>query len=407
MNPCSLPFLFFFIGVLAVSYWISNFSYQRFFLSAVNLSFLSTLISNWTSGVFLAAFLLSSYLVLLLARTKASNWVVVIATTLLVGSFLFIKKYVFLALLLPTTLFNHSVEVIGISYMLFKFLHVVVDVRQGQAPPITLLAYLNYQLAFFTLIAGPIQRFTDFQKYWCAPEPTRCNFREALDSWNRIFNGMLKMGILAGGALFLYERAGADILLHQSRSSTIANFLIYFYAYPAFLYFNFSGYTDIVLGCARLLGLNLPENFDRPYLARNVIDFWNRWHISLTLWIRDYVFMTSYKWVAERSVRFAWVSGYMLTFSSLLIAGIWHGATANFAVFGAIHGLGAVVAQLYGAMLRRGIGAAATRRYNQIGWVRNSAIFITFHFVCISFIFFPSDLQMTFHRLHMVVESLR
>ena len=73
-----------------------------------------------------------------------------------------------------------------------------------------------------------------------------------------------------------------------------------FYAYPAFVYFNFSGYTDIVIGAGRLFGLGLPENFNRPYLARNTVDFWNRWHITLSTWIRDYVFMASYKWAAAR-----------------------------------------------------------------------------------------------------------
>lgn len=407
MNPCSLPFLFSFIGILAVFYRLSKSSYRRYFLSAINLAFVAALISNWQSWTSLGAFLLGTYFVLAAARKTASDGLIAIASAVLIGCFLYLKKYVFLEMLVPDTLLDHTVELVGISYMLFKFLHMVVDLRQGQILPFTFLGYINYQLAFFTLIAGPIQRFNDFQKFWETPEPDTSDVGEALDAWNRILNGMLKMGVLATGALFLYERAAAGFFQPQSSSDLMARFALYFYAYPAYVYFNFSGYTDIVLGCAKLLGLRLPENFAQPYLARNVIDFWSRWHISLTTWIRDYVFMMSYKWVAERYNRFVQSAGYLLTFVSLLVAGIWHGATLNFVIFGAIHGLGAAVTQMYGALLKSKLKRIGFKRYNQSQWVRGVAMVITFHFVCVSFLFFPADLRMTLDRLQVVADRLR
>ena len=300
MNLVSLPFLVLFIGVLLAFYALSGPSRRRYLLSAVNLGFLATLVPNWQSWAAFAAFLLGSYGVLVAARRMVSNWPVVLASTAFIGAFLYLKKYVFLAVLLPASALDHAIELVGLSYMLFKFLHMVVDLRQGQLLPVSLPAYLNYQLAFFTLIAGPIQRFNEFQKFWESMSPATDDFRGTLVAWNRILNGMLKMGLVATAALFLYDRSAAGLLHPQSTPELAARFAIFFYAYPAYLYFNFSGYTDIVLGCAKLLGLQLPENFDRPYLARNVVDFWSRWHITLTTWIRDYIFMTSYKWVAER-----------------------------------------------------------------------------------------------------------
>ena len=139
--------------------------------------------------------------------------------------------------------------------------------------------------------------------------------------------------------------------------------MIFFYSYAIFMYFNFSGYCDIVIAAAKLIGLTLPENFNRPYVARNVIDYWNRWHISLTHWIRDYVFMSSYKVVVKRSPARAKQLGYGLLFLSLFLAGVWHGSTAGFAVFGAIHGIGAATNQFYADTLRSWLGREGFNKY--------------------------------------------
>jgi len=407
VNPSSLPFLVFFIVALLIFSSLSRPVHRRYFLSAVNLGFLVALIPNWQSWASLVAFIFGSYGVLLLARRKVPTWLVVLSAAAFVVGFLFLKKYVFLVFLVPASLLDHAVELIGISYMLFKFLHMAVDLRQQQPLSLTLFGYVNYQLAFFTLIAGPIQRFNDFQKFWETMAPDNGDLRETLSAWNRILNGILKMGLLAVAAQYLYEWAAGGLFQPQSTQALLGRFAIYFYAYPVYLYFNFSGYTDIVLGCAKLFGLRLPENFDRPYLARNVVDFWNRWHITLTTWVRDYVFMTSYKWVVERFRWLAKGAGYALTFSALLIVGIWHGSTLNFVVFGLLHGIGAMATQMYGALLKSRLKQSGLKRYNQNQWIRGVAMATTFHFVCVSFLFFPADLQLTLDRLQIVADRLR
>jgi D-alanyl-lipoteichoic acid acyltransferase DltB (MBOAT superfamily) len=131
------------------------------------------------------------------------------------------------------------------------------------------------------------------------------------------------------------------------------------------------------------------------YLARNMVDFWNRWHITLSVWIRDYVFMASYKWAAARWTAHARRLGYLLAFASLFLAGLWHGSTWNFAVFGLVHGAGVASAQIYGQTLRSTIGAAGVRRYMQNRWIMALAIFATFHYVCFGFIFFAPNLART------------
>jgi D-alanyl-lipoteichoic acid acyltransferase DltB (MBOAT superfamily) len=147
----------------------------------------------------------------------------------------------------------------------------------------------------------------------------------------------------------------------------------------------------------------LPENFDRPYLARNVPDFWNRWHISLTHWIRDYVFMTSYKAAAERFPAWGKYLGWALLFLSLLLAGMWHGSTAGFMVFGALNGLGAVAAQVYGELLKKLLGRNGFQAYMRSRFVRTVAIVLTLSFEAFSLVFFSSGIKKALDLLRTAV----
>ena len=236
------------------------------------------------------------------------------------------------------------------------------SIRKDNSPPSRLRSYANYQLLFFTFTAGPIQRYNDFHEYWTARELPASDSRETLISWNQALDGHDQGWVCSRHLAWdLFEKSQTAASCRTPTSDVLERFTVFFYSYPVFMYFNFSGYTDIVVAAARLIGLTLPENFNRPYLARNVIDFWNRWHISLSHWIRDYIFMTFYK------VRYRAVSqtgkqlGYGLLFFSLFLSGVWHGSTAGFAVFGAIHGLGAAVNRSMGTRLNPGSAANASR----------------------------------------------
>jgi len=156
-----------------------------------------------------------------------------------------------------------------------------------------------------------------------------------------------------------------------------------------------------------LLGLRQPENFDRPYLARNVLDFWNRWHITLTHWIRDYVFTTSYKWVATHWSRYASIIGYGLMFTALFLAGMWHGPGRNFIVFGALHGVGVASAQMYGDFLRRRLGRQRFKAYLANRWFRLAGIAVTFNYVCFTFLFFRPGVRDTLVWVRDVAAHLR
>jgi D-alanyl-lipoteichoic acid acyltransferase DltB (MBOAT superfamily) len=277
--------------------------------------------------------------------------------------------------------------------------------------PISFFSYANYQLAFFTLLAGPIQRYNDFQRSWAdmgLTSPDR--ERETLAAWQRILMGMIKMVGIAPLFWRVFEEQG-EAMGSNLEYFSLGAFALYFYSYPVFMYFNFSGYTDIAIGAGRLFGFHVSENFNRPYLARNVIDFWNRWHTTLTFWIRDYVFMTSYKAAAERFPNVAKYFGYGLLFFALFLAGVWHGSSYGFAAFGIINGLGAAVNQIYGDFLRSRLGRTGFQNYLKNRWIELAAIVITFHYFCFSMLFFSSfflpalRLLLAFFRTLLSVDS--
>lgn len=387
MSVCSPVFLLC-LAVLAVIYQLSSERWsRRLWLNAGNLAFLSTYMVTWRSWVGLAVFLAVTYGMIWRAFARPERGLVPMCLVVIVEFYLLVKVTAVLGVW----------QFIGVSYMLFKCIHALVDVSQRQVSPGGFLCYANYQLSFFTLVAGPIQRYGDFQSFWTSMDGGPPSPRNALNAWSRILTGMLKNGAIGP----LLWQACQDAWLGVSPElAGGARFFAQFYGYPLWLYFNFSGYVDVMIGAAQLLGGELPENFHYPFLARNVIDFWNRWHITLTHWIRDYVFMTSYKAVAERLPRHSKSAGYALVFLSLLLAGVWHGATLGFAVFGGLHGLGAAINEMYGAALKRWLGREGVKRYHQSRLIRLGAIVITGHFVCFSMLFFALD-------CHLAAISLR
>ncbi len=344
-------------------------------------------------------FIVGTYLLVRLVQIRSSGCLLFAVLSLVVASFVVLKHYAFLEGLVPQTLWGHTIELVGISYMLFKFIHVLVDAWQGQLAGFDFLTYANYQLAFFTLVAGPIQRYNDFHRFWTGPGQTPADTRDTWRAWNRILTGLAKIGPLAAVLWYVFGQAGErfDPLRTQY---PVGWLLVYMYTYPVYLYFNFSGYTDIVIGAARLLGCELPENFARPYLARNILDFWNRWHITLTHWIRDYVFMTSYKRAAEVFPGLSKYLGWGLMFLALFIAGVWHGSTGGFAVFGALNGLGAAVNQAYADFLKKWLGKAGLQAYLRNPLIHVLAVALTLSYEAFCFLFFSSGVQRALHLIH-------
>lgn len=335
-------------------------------------------------------FTLSGYVAAALLLRHPSKRGLGIYLLALVLAFIYLKDYDGVARLVGP---GHSfpVELMGLSYMLFKQIHTVVDCAQGQVTRLSLPGYLLYQFNFLTLMAGPIQRYQDFMQQLDDPPPP-AQGAEARAHWHRVLNGVLQI-LLSSFILAFTEQRLAYIQDVSRPTLILKEFALIFYSYPLYVYLNFSGYCDAVIGAGRLLGFTLPENFNRPFLARNMLDFWNRWHISLSHWIRDYIFTPAYRLLVSIGPRHAKEAGYACLFLALLAAGVWHGASVTFLIFGLIHGLGVSVNRMTEDAIVARYKRAGLRAYLGLRWVRVLAGVITMHYVGLSFLFFRPDVH--------------
>jgi len=332
---------------------------------SINAVFLALFLER-VEALLLIGFTLWGYMMIrVLERRGWSTITFGIVSTLVL--FVFLKKYSFL----PVEFRLKNIPVIvGLSYVLFRVIHLLVDIYQegGCAPSPT--RYLNYTLSCFSLISGPFQQFSEHEASLYAERS-----RDPIVDLSRIANGFLKIMILAplvlnihlwiksqteGGVLLgINVHAISKLLGSGTDAAFVFGSIIGALIWMMFLYLNFSGYTDVVIGWASLCGLDLPENFNAPIRANSFLDFWNRWHMSMTNWFKTYVFTYSLKrltarWPDRRFALFNTVTAFIVTF---LLMGLWHGPNWPFAICGLLLAVGAAVNHLYKELMRRRLGS--------------------------------------------------
>ena len=262
---------------------------------------------------------------------------------------------------------------VGLSFFVFHAISLMVDTWRGKIPVrVTVLDSLLYVAFFPQLVAGPIVRASSFLPQLAAPpDPEAIDGARALEL---IVAGLVKKTLIAN---FLATRLVDPVFESPSLHGGLEA-LLAVYGYAVQIYCDFSGYTDIAIGSALLLGYRFPENFDSPYLARSPQEFWRRWHLSLSSWLRDYLFIP-----LGGSRRGETRTGLNLAIT-MVLGGLWHGAAWTFVAWGALHGSGLLVH-------RRGVeaGGAVARLRASRGWPL-AAQLLTFHFVCLGWILFRS-----------------
>ncbi|HET8729473.1 MAG TPA: MBOAT family O-acyltransferase [Alphaproteobacteria bacterium] len=271
----------------------------------------------------------------------------------------FTRELPFLEIILP----------VGISFFTFQGISYVVDVHRGAVPavrsPVDLLLYISF---FPQLVAGPIVRAAHFLPQLAVrPDPDRIL---AAGGLLLILMGLFKKMVVA---TWLATEMVDLVFLDPSFHGPV-DLLLGIYGYAVQIYCDFSAYSDIAIGVAALLGFRFQRNFDQPYRAGSLREFWRRWHISLSAWLRDYVYIPL---GGNRGGRLATLRNLMVT---MLLGGIWHGAAWTFVFWGFLHGLGLAAERLLG-----GWGEAASP-------VRRAlATLAVFHFVCLAWIFFRAE----------------
>jgi alginate O-acetyltransferase complex protein AlgI len=215
---------------------------------------------------------------------------------------------------------------LGISFFTFEFIHFAADSYQGKIQESSITDYAAFILFFPSMVAGPIKRYQDF-----GPKLRSAHFDPALAAQGitRVLAGLAKKHLLADSFARLAVNLNGGAL-YTGHWYQIGGWIL---AYGMQIYFDFSGYSDIAIGSGYLFGIVIPENFDWPYLSRNIGEFWRRWHISLSSWIRDYIYVPL---GGSRRGEARTARNLILAFTA---SGIWHGAAYNFAVWGLWHGL--------------------------------------------------------------------
>lgn len=245
--------------------------------------------------------------------------------------------------------FGPLIAPLAISFFTFEFIHFILEVRAGRIKQFSLKQFLVFALFFPTMLAGPIKRYRTF-----SPQIDRLRMAhgpELQTALFRIVSGLFKKIAIADPVMVF-----AQPIFHPDPSYTVRTYLVAMVAGSVKVYFDLSGYSDIAIGFGMLFGLRVPENFARPYLATNILDFWARWHMSLTSWVRDYIFIPLASRWGDRTRRVAGVRLSVLgcMFAVMVIIGVWHGAGGQFVVWGLWNGACMAVFQLWrGGVSRR------------------------------------------------------
>jgi alginate O-acetyltransferase complex protein AlgI len=257
---------------------------------------------------------------------------------------------------------------LGLSYITFKHISYLTDIHWKVIKPGTLLELVVYSSLFTIFVAGPIERFSRLQPQLRTLQPMSAEMLES--AFVRIVVGLFKKAVLADWIGYF----AADLAtLPGGGALTLLAFSLQ-------IFFDFAGYSDIAIGASQLFGLTIMENFRSPYLAENISRFWQCWHISLSEWIRDYVFFP----LSGLSRRKLWMNtGVPLV--AMALCGLWHGASWHFMYWGLWHGMGIAVFQ---AWQRRKRKSPALAKLADRAWFRPVSILLTFTFVTVGWLWF-------------------
>jgi D-alanyl-lipoteichoic acid acyltransferase DltB (MBOAT superfamily) len=259
---------------------------------------------------------------------------------------------------------------IGLSFHVFQSLSYVIEVYRGNIKAErSILVYSNFVMMFPQLVAGPIERANNMmpQLKHCDQKITYADFSIGL---SRIFWGLFKKAVVADTLSTYVDSVYNNYQAHSGFTLLIATFL-----FAVQIYCDFSGYSDMAIGIARMLGFRFKENFDLPYFSKSITEFWRRWHMSLSSWLRDYLYIS---FGGSRRGKLKTYRNLMLT---MLIGGLWHGASWNFVIWGGLNGLYLSVEKLLG------VSVGNTRNF----FLKAIKATYVFLLICLSWVFFRSN----------------
>jgi alginate O-acetyltransferase complex protein AlgI len=300
-----------------------------------------------------------------------------------------IQNYILKTVLNNKTNVSGYFFIIGISYLSFKLMHFIIECYKKKITDLKFIHFLNYIFFFCPFISGPINRYNHFcaQLDIVRKKNIKSDFKEGAE---RIIHGLFKKMVMCT-IIFPYTFLNIKTPIIDLDASII---ILGLYAYTLYFYFDFSGYSDIAIGSARLMGFELPENFNNPFFKKNIQQLWANWHMSLTGWLTDYIY-----WPLSKRLRnFAYFRTRPILLSNIsiivtfIVCGMWHGDTMNFILWGSYHGIGLATLNIYQKQ-KRSIRNETIKDYFRSKYSYWIGVFGTFHFFVFGLIFFTLDMK--------------
>ena len=364
-------FLLLFV-VLLIGFVVNFFEKRKdYYILALSLLFAGAIYGKSRAMiVYLLAFIVYQYFLVFLAqRIEAKR----------------LKPLVFLSILplvinkVFTLTSLHLLAFIGISYMSFKTIQIMLEISDGLIKEkISIKDYLQFLLFFPTVSAGPIDRSRRFLKEINEVMPRKDYLELAGDGVYRVVLGLLYKVVLS---TYVYQ-----MLLALSNTGTVVYSIKYMYLYTLYLFFDFAGYSLMAVGSSNILGIQTPMNFNKPFLSVDIKDFWTRWHITLSTWLRDFVFSR----VLMQVIRKKWFKNRLhnATYSymvNMLVMGFWHGLSVSYIVYGFYHGVLMAGFEVYQKK------SNFYKKNKNKNWYKLLSWFVTMNLVMVGFFIFSGE----------------
>ena len=364
-------FLLLFI-VLLIGFVVNFFEKRKdYYILALSLLFAGAIYGKSRAMiVYLLVFIVYQYFLVFLAQRIEAKW---------------LKSLVFLSIL-PLVINKvfaltslHLLAFIGISYMSFKTIQIMLEISDGLIKEkISAKDYLQFLLFFPTVSAGPIDRSRRFLKEMNEVMPRKEYLELAGDGVYRIVLGLLYKIVLS---TYVYQ-----MLLALNNTDIVVYSIKYMYLYTLYLFFDFAGYSLMAVGSSNILGIQTPMNFNKPFLSVDIKDFWTRWHITLSTWLRDFVFSR----VLMRVIRKKWFKNrlhnatyaYMV---NMLVMGFWHGLSVSYIVYGFYHGVLMAGFEVYQKK------SNFYKKNKNKNWYKLLSWFVTMNLVMVGFFIFSGE----------------
>ena len=400
LQPYSNPQYFIWLLIALIPMIIGLYNGKRFktYEAIFSLVFLFLIFdaSHWQQGVNLILYLVFEFLLTFAYeryRTKKNSpnktWVFCLAVILAILPLTAVK----ILTAMPAGTVPFVVGFLGISYITFKNVQVIMEIRDGAIKKVEPGTYVRFLLFFPTISSGPIDRYRRFKKDF-DKAPTRDQYITDLQYAVRyLFQGFLYKFILGWlfGTYWLPKISQVALIAGNAAGGLKLSWwvLAYMYCYTMYLFFDFAGYSLFAVSISYFMGIHTPMNFNKPFISENIKDFWNRWHMTLSFWFRDYIYMrftffAMKKKLIKNRIRLSQVS-YLLLF---LIMGFWHGLTWYYITYGLYQAIAIIINDYWLRFKRKHKKTIPSNKFTK--WF---AIFITFQVICFGMLIFSGFLS--------------